>query len=218
MRCRSTSKLLQRRAELAQRGAAVLRRILAWIAAVAVGIVLGAASAWATLEIWSKGSGERYGQWTFNRAAGSSAAGPYTRAIIAREGLLALSAREALYFNLTEDQDGRSLSEDCIYELAGREPAARWWSVTLYAEDAYLAQNSDHAHSVDASHVQTGPDGIWRIRIAPVRGDAANWLSSRAARRDFSLTLRVYNPQRDFRADADTLPRLRRSSCAGGTS
>jgi hypothetical protein len=48
-----------------------------------------------------------------------------------------------------------------------------------------------------------------------VRGDAAYWLSSRAARRDFSLMLRVYNPQRDFRASADTLPVLTRLSCAG---
>jgi hypothetical protein len=193
----------------------VLRGILAWAAAIIAGIVLGAASAWATLEIGRGSFGERYGAWTHNRAAGSAAAGPYTRAIIAREGLLALSAREALYFSLAEDQDGRPLSESCIYELSGSEPAARWWSVTLYADDGFLVQNGDYAHSIDASHVRPGPGGVWRARIAPVRGDAAYWLSSRAARRDFSLMLRVYNPQRDFRASADTLPVLTRLSCAG---
>jgi len=193
----------------------VLRRVLAWAAAIIAGIILGAASAWATLEIAGASFAQRYGAWTHNRAAGSTAAGPYTRAIIAKEGLLALSSREALYFNLAEDQDGRALSEACIYELSGREPAARWWSVTLYADDGFLAQNNDHAHSVDASHVSADQGGLWRVRVAPVRGDAVYWLSSRSAGRDFSLMLRVYNPQRDFRASAETLPELTRLSCAG---
>ncbi len=197
-------------------GTAVRRRILAWAAAIIAGIVLGAASAWATLAVGAGNFSERYGAWTHNRAAGSTAAGPYTRAIIAKEGLLALSAREALYFNLAEDQDGRALTEDCIYELTGRELEARWWSVTLYAEDSFLVENHDVAYSIDASRVRTGPRGVWRARMAPVRGDAAYWLSSREARRDFSLTLRVYNPQRDFRASAETLPTLNRISCAGG--
>lgn len=196
----------------------MLRRLLAWSVAALIGVCLGAASAWATLEVGRASFGEHYGAWTHNRATGSTAAGPYTRAVIAREGLLALSAREALYFNLAEDQDGRPLEESCIYELAGRELAARWWSVTLYADDNYLAQNGDHAASIDASRVRTGEDGRWRARIAPVRGDAAYWISSRAARRNFSLTLRVYNPQRDFRAAAQTLPVLTRLSCAGEAS
>lgn len=193
----------------------MLRRVLAWAAAIVAGIVLGAASAWATLEVGANSFGEHYGAWTHNRATGSAAAGPYTRAIIAKEGLLALSAREALYFNLTVDQDGRPLSEDCVYELSGGELDARWWSVTLYADDGFLVQNSDLAHSIDASRVRLSRDGAWRARISPVRGDAPYWLSSRAAGREFSLTLRVYNPQRDFRASAETLPALSRLSCAG---
>jgi hypothetical protein len=195
----------------------VLRRILAWAAAIIVGIVLGAVSAWATLQVGGNSFGERYGAWTHNRAAGSTSADLYTRAIIAKEGLLALSAREALYFNLAEDPDERPLNEGCIYELSGRGLDARWWSVTLYADDGFLVQNNDVAYSIDASRVRLDRTGTWRARIAPVRGNAAYWLSSRAARRDFSLTLRVYNPHRDFRASAETLPALNRLSCAGET-
>jgi len=188
--------------------------MLAWAAAIAVGVALGAASAWAALELGRAGFGEQYGQWSHSRAAGSQAAGPYTRAIIARDGLLALSASEALYFTLTRDDQGDRLREDCIYELDGRRLNARWWSVTLYADDNFLAQNEDHAASIDASQL---PTGAWSARVAPVRGDAANWISSRAARRGFSLTLRVYVPHRDFHADAETLPVLTRLSCAGGS-
>jgi len=194
----------------------MLRRLLAWLAAIVAGVALGAASAWAALSFGGSSFTEHYGRWVHSRAAGSTAAGPYTRAIIAREGLLALSAREALYFSLYEDDQGRPLSESCIYELNGPPLDARWWSVTLYADDNFLAQNTDNAHSIDASRI--GNDRPWMARISPVRGDAANWISSREARRGFVIMLRVYNPQRDFRASEETLPVLTTVSCAGEAS
>lgn len=192
----------------------MLGRILAWAAALLAGALIGVATGWAALAIGQSNVMESYGPWRFSRAAGSTAAGPYTRAIIAREGLLALSNREALYYSLYEDDQGRPLSESCIYELDGPPIAARWWSVTLYADDNFLARNTDNAHSADATRL--GNDGPWRVRISPVRGDAVHWISSRAARRGFLLMLRVYNPQRDFRAGVDTLPRLTALSCAEG--
>jgi hypothetical protein len=191
----------------------MLRRILAWTAAVIAGVALGLASAWAALSIGASSFSEEFGHWRYNSAAGSTAADPYTRAVVARVGLLALSAREARYFTMYEDEQGRPLSESCIYELTGQPMDVRWWSVTLYADDNYLAQNNDSAHSVDATRI--GGDVAWTARISPVRGDARYWISSREARRGFSLTLRVYNPQRDFRASAETLPVLRTVSCAG---
>lgn len=191
----------------------MLRRVLAWAVAALIGVVLGVGSAWATLEFGRASFVEHYGAWAHSRATGSEAAGPYTRAIIARDGLLALSAREALYFSLYEDDQGRRLDESCVYELSSPPLAARWWSVTLYAADNFLVRNNDNAGSVDASRI--GLDSAWSVRVAPVRGNAPHWLSSRAAGRNFSLTLRVYNPQRDFTASAESLPRLTAVSCAG---
>ncbi|MEZ5959238.1 MAG: DUF1214 domain-containing protein [Hyphomonadaceae bacterium] len=191
----------------------MLRQILAWIAAVIAGAVLGLASAWATLSIGGASFSDEFGRWHYNGAAGSTAADPYTRAIVARVGLLALSAREARYFTMYEDEQGRPLSESCVYELRGLPMNVRWWSVTLYADDNYLAQNNDAAHSVDATRI--GNNTAWSVRVSPVRGDARYWISSREARRDFSLTLRVYNPQRNFRPSEQTLPTLTTISCAG---
>ena len=192
----------------------MLGRILAWTAALVAGALIGVATGWAALSLGQSSFMDNYGAWRFSRAAGSTAADPYTRAIIAREGLLALSNREALYYSLYEDEQGRPLSESCVYELDGLPLAARWWSVTLYADDNFLARNTDNAHSADATRL--GNDGPWRVRIAPVRGDAVHWISSREARRGFLLMLRVYNPQRDFRASAGALPRLTALSCAEG--
>lgn len=190
----------------------MLRRVLSWIVAVLVGAVVGVASAWAALEFGRASFTERYGAWVHSSAAGSTGADPYTRAIIARDGLLALSAREALYFSLYEDENGRPLDESCIYELSGPPLAARWWSVTLYADDNFLVQNDDHAGSIDASRL--GLSTPWSVRIAPVRGNTAHWLSSRSAGRGFSLTLRVYNQQENFRPSAESLPTLTTVSCA----
>jgi hypothetical protein len=194
----------------------MLRRILAWVAAIAAGVVLGGASAWAALAFGQSSFVEKYGAWVNSRAAGSTAADLYTRAIIAREGLLALSAREAVYFSLYQDEHGRPLSESCVYQLSGASLDARWWSVTLYADDNFLVQNNDGAHSIDATRV--GDNAPWTARIAPVRGNATHWLSSREARRGFLIMLRVYNPQRDFRPSAQALPTLRTLSCAGENS
>jgi len=190
----------------------MLRQVMAWVTTVLIGVGLGVASLWLVFAFAGASFSEHYGAWSLNRAAGSEAAGPYTRAIIARTGLLALSAREAIYFNLDRDEHGRALNEACVYELSGAPLEARWWSVTLYANDNFLARNNDHAHSVDASRI--GP-GAWRARIAPVQGDAPFWISSRGARRGFSLTLRVYNPFDDFTPSAEVLPTLATISCAG---
>ena len=64
----------------------------AWAAAILVGLALGAASAWAALEFGRASFADQIGQWSYSRAAGGRSADPYTRAIIAREGLLALNA------------------------------------------------------------------------------------------------------------------------------
>lgn len=189
----------------------MVRRVLAWGAAILVGLAAGAASAWGALSIGRSSFTEHYGAWSHSRAAGAQSAGLYTRAIVAREGLLALSAREALYFTLDRDENGRALDEACDYTLSGRDLAARWWSVTLYASDDFLAQNEDDAPSIDASHLAGAP---WSARVSATRGNAVNWLSSRGAGRGFSLTLRVYNPQRNYRPSAESLPALATNSCA----
>src|SRR5262245_32410583 len=125
-----------------------MRRVLGWIATVVAGLALGLISAWWALEIGRGAFVSHMGAWTWSRSTGSVSAGPYTRAIVARDGLLALSADEALYLNLAQDENGRPLREDCVYELSGAQIPARWWSITLYARDNYLAQNNDGAFSV----------------------------------------------------------------------
>ncbi len=186
------------------------RRWLAWGGAVLAGLALGAASAWGAVLLGGALVSERHGAWEHSAAAGASSAGPYTRAIVAREGLLALSPREALYFTLDRDEHSRPLDEICSYALAGTDFNARWWSVTLYASDDYLAQNNDNAHSIDATGIAAG---AWHAKISSLRADAPHWISSRGAGRGFSLTLRVYQPGSGFEPSAANLPTLHTLAC-----
>jgi hypothetical protein len=194
--------------------------LIAFAALALFGFAAGAAATvWAISWPRAFAAGVDAGGWQGNPLVGSRAADPWTRAAIARQGLLALAKTETIYFSRAADEAGRPLSAACIYEMAGAPPAAGWWSVTLYAEDHYLAGNSDDAHSIDATRALPTRDGGFRTRIAPTRADAANWISSRNAGA-FTLTARLYNPDPAIAADFSKvrLPQVRRLSCAGAPS
>jgi len=195
-----------------------MRQVLARLSVLLIGLLLGAASAWGALAIARGNFTAEAGAWRWSRAAGSPGADPYTRALIARDALLALNAEEAIYLMLDRDENGKPLQESCIYEIAGGSIPARWWSVTLYAPDNYLAQNNDNAASIDSTHVPVDGNGRWGARVSAVRGDAAAWISSRAARRRFTLMLRAYNADSAFPGDGAALPILRTVSCPDAPS
>lgn len=159
--------------------------------------------------------------WTSDPAIGSTAAGPYTRAYVARRGLFGLRREEATYYLRSVDEDGHRLHEDCAYVLEGDMPDVRWWSVTLYAGDYYLAQNDDDAHSVDMTRTVPGEDGLWRATIqATDPSDGSFWISSRNAGQ-FDLLYRLYNASPDVLETPETAlatPRIIPLGCQGEAS
>jgi hypothetical protein len=194
--------------------AAPMKRI-AIIAVAALGLALGAGAGLAVLAQARTMGASAAGAWTTNLYTGAAAADPFTRAIVARVGLLALNKSETLYFTRTVDDEGAALSSACVYELSGAPPPARWWSFTIYAADNYLPVNSDAAFSVDATTIQKQPDESIRVRVAPSRDGAENWISSRNAG-SLDLMVRLYNPDPALAANPAEakLPAIRKVSCA----
>ncbi len=197
----------------------MIRSVLLWAGAVLLGVLIGAGSAFWTMEHGGRFMQRRYGEWAFNPLAGAPAADPYSRAIVARTGLLALNATQTIYFNLDRDSDGRPLREGCVYEVRGGPLPARWWSVTIYAPDNFLPRNGEHAFSIDQTHISQDAAGRWSARLSAARGDALHWISTRAAGRGFSLTLRLYQPRQEARSHPETLelPELVTLSCPGAS-
>jgi hypothetical protein len=195
------------------------QRAWPWLAAVLVGLAAGVGSA-----VWVTGTvfGERVAsspEWSTDPLAGSRRAGLYTRARIARAGLLALNGREALYYLADRDASGRRLRQDCAYRMSGGDLPGRWWSLTVYAADGFLAPNQDHADSIMGSTLLAAAtaDGAWQARLGPARAGDGPWLSTRATGAP-SMLLRVYQPSAALRAQPlhVVLPRIQRLSCRTG--
>jgi hypothetical protein len=187
---------------------------LSIIVAAVLGLVVGAGAGLATLAQARTMGATAAGAWTTNLYTGAPAADPFTRAIVARVGLLALNKSETVYYTRTVDDSGAALDAACAYEVSGTPPPARWWSITIYAADNYLPVNSDAAFSVDATTIKTEPDATFRTRVAQTRDGAGNWISSRNAGR-FDLMLRLYNPDPALSANLAKakLPAIRKLSC-----
>jgi len=204
-------------------------RGLVYGAAALTGCALGFGSALAMAGLWPGASSLAFGDvnvggWRSDFAIGSKAADPYTRARVARHGLLALAKSEAVYFTRAVDDDGQPLREACTYRLTTGAMPAGWWSITLYNAQSMLPGNTDAALSINAmqdSVARIGDEIIGRgvtATIAPRRpADRGLWISSRHAGR-FDLTLRLYMPEQALFTDpGSTLdpPRLERLACEG---
>lgn len=182
---------------------------------IVAGLAVGAGSA-----AWSmkRGglSGVGAGGWYGNSVTGSVDADPWTRARVALTGLLALNKSQAIYFTTSVDAAGAPLREDCRYRVAGAALPARWWSVTVYADDDYLPLNDDDALSFDATEVKPDAAGQWTALVAPQRAGEGAWASSRRAG-DYSLTLRLYQPAKSAQDDYASIPMpsVTRIDCGG---
>ena len=198
-----------------------MKRAGVYLAAVILGLALGLGSALWLAGLWPARSTMAFGDvdvggWRSDFAVGSEAADPYTRARVARHGLLALAKTEAVYFTRATDDTGAPLREACSYRLSGAAMPAQWWSVTLYDRQSMLPANTDAALSIDAERAGSG---AWSAVIAPRRpADGALWISSRRAGQ-FDLTLRLYMPDVTLLTEPNAAlkpPRVERLSCGEG--
>src|SRR5690606_35400144 len=103
-----------------------MKRALIIALSLLLGAAAGVGSAMVVLD-----NGQLLGQtnndyWFGNRNAGSAAADPYTRGIVAKIGLLALNRSETIYFHRYKDENGEALREGCAYELSGGDLPTRW--------------------------------------------------------------------------------------------
>lgn len=168
-----------------------MRTFLKIVAAVLAGSALGLAATWFTVVRGGLPGGVSDGAWHTSLAIGSASGDLYTRARVALHGLFALNRTETVYYSAESDDAGDGLSADCTYRIAGRDPDARWWSITAYGADDYLIANAANRHSISKNSVTRRADGSFVATVSRARAPG-NWIAVRDGR--FSLTLRLYNP------------------------
>jgi hypothetical protein len=172
---------------------AVLKSLVAVIAGIAAGLAL----TWASVFLAHFGT-VRNGPWATSLAVGSAQSGPYLRAYVAVHGLLALNRGETIYYNASRDSGGERLRGNCDYIVWGRDPAARWWSITAYGQDDFLIPNRAHRYSVSKYSVARGANDKFVIFISRDE-NSVSWIP--VYDKPFSLTLRLYNPAASVAAD-----------------
>ena len=181
------------------------------IVAVLAGLIAGVASAFAavrngqSLEVTN-------GPWATNPDIGSVGADPYTRAVVARTGLLALARAEAVYFIAASDDAGEALDGRCRYRVRGTALPTRWWSITAYGMDHFLLRDEQHRYSVNATTVAAA-DGSFSFDIGGTAEAGAGIYVPPDQR--FDLLLRLYNAAPvvlDAPATLD-LPSIERLDC-----
>jgi hypothetical protein len=154
------------------------------------------------------------GPWDTGKSFGSVDASTLTRAKVALSGLLALPAKEAMYFTATRDSAGRALDGRCTYDVRGGKLDGRWWSITLYEGEGWLVKNAANRWSIPASAVATDTQGRWGFTVSPTPQTGA-WLPTGSAKA-FDLTLRLYHPSPDMISNPENaqLPVIDRKGCA----
>lgn len=173
--------------------------------AASVGLVLGSGEGIGAVSV---------GPWTAYPDIGTPEADPYSKARVARDGILALGRAEGLSFAAERNSDGVLLRRECTYRIEGSLPIARFW--TLYATDksqAVLQSPAQRKPSLNSLEVLRQPDNSVSIEVG-ARATPGNWLAVSGSG-EMSLVMTLY----DTPVAASTglsgieMPRISRGQC-----
>ena len=166
-------------------------RITAILLAIAVGIVSGLGLTWLA-STGALGFGTvKIGAWTTWPKSGTPEADPYSRALYARSGGLPLGSTDGIAFAATTDDNGATLNGRCDIHIAGRMPAARFWTLTLYDAQGRLIENPSGRYGYTSAEVLWKPDSQIEVVLAP-RARSGNWIPT-GGRDRVTAVLRFYD-------------------------
>jgi hypothetical protein len=154
------------------------------------------------------------GAWTTWPRSGTADIDPYTRASFARSGELPVERADGIAFEAGKDDSGQRLDGRCETRIAGRLPAARFWTLTAYDPGGRLIENTAGRYGFNSTEIVWNADGSFEIMLAP-RARSGNWLPSGGFER-ISLVLRLYDAPVGLASrsgEAVELPRITQVNC-----
>ena len=190
-----------------------MRQLLDIALAILVATVIGFSSAWLAVEHGRMFGAVTIGPWTAWPDAGGRDSDPYSVAFLARSGEVPLGAGEGLAFTAVTDNEGESLSGNCVYSIDGQTPAARLWTLTVYDAEGRLMVNPAHRSGFHSREIVRRPDGSFSI-IASADVTPGNWLPT-ARLEDLQFVLRLYDTPLTTATDFSNIdmPRIDRVRC-----
>ena len=192
----------------------MLKNAFLMLLSLAIAIGGGGASVWYALKIQDGVGAIRIGQWTAFPDIGTPAADPYSKARVAREGVLALGRAEGLSFVAENDAAGDQLKRECSYRIEGGFPTARFW--TLYAADQSLGvvdTGKPRLAALQSYEVLRQADNSVIISVGhhPMQG---NWLLTDGSGRMYFVLTFYDTPIASSTGLSDvSLPRIVKAGC-----
>ena len=140
--------------------------------------------------------------WTILPSPGDPDRSIYTRAAVAAAGTFASKKPEQAYYQTEIDIEDQPLNGNCLYKLSGDDIESRWWSVTAYANDGFLIENTEKLYSYNSETINYNANGGFEIYflgdndfITDVSNE--NWLRVNQDE-NFNVSLRIYYPGEEF--------------------
>lgn len=174
----------------------------------------GGASVWYALKAQEGVGAVTIAGWTAFPDMGTPDADPYSKARVAREGLLALGRAEGLAFSTQRDSSGERLRRECGYRIEGSVPSSRFW--TLHATDdlgALIRPAIDRSPALQSLSLLRHGEGDVVVVVAPAPAPG-NWLPI-SGRGGMSFVLTLYDTPVAASTGLSniTLPRIIRTGC-----
>ena len=140
--------------------------------------------------------------WTILPSPGDPDRSIYTRAAVAAAGTFASKKPEQAYYQTEIDIEDQLLNGNCLYRLSGEDIESRWWSITAYANDGFLIENTEKLYSYNSETINYNANGGFEIYflgdndfISDVSNE--NWLRVNQDE-NFNVSLRIYYPGEEF--------------------
>ena len=192
----------------------MLKNAILTLLSLAIAIGLGGYSVWYALNAQDGVGAIRIGQWTAFPEVGTLAADPYSKARVAREGVLALGQAEGLAFVAERDDAGEPLKRECAYSIEGSYPTARFW--TLYAADQSLGvidTGKPRQSALQSYDMLRRPDNSVVISVGS-RPAPGNWLLTGGSGKMYFVLTFYDTPIASSTGLSDvTLPRILKAGC-----
>jgi len=178
-----------------------------------LGLGLGVFSAQYAIQQGSATPAGFTGPWQSFKEINRNETNPYALAHNSNHGNLKLANFEVLYFTAVKDDENRNLSGNCEYNLKGKVPDARWWSLTIYDRRGMLIENQAERYSFNNTNILLRKDTEYSVVLA-ANARAGNWIPVKADE-PFVVMLRLYSPGVGSIRDINeiTFPKIERVNC-----
>lgn len=156
----------------------------------------------------------RSGAWAAWPQIGQPTPDPYSRAYLARTGLLQLGYAEGIQFVAFTDDSGATLDASCDYAVAGKTPGAAFWTLVAADLNGTNIAASPALPSLHSERIARAGDGSTNIHVSP-RLAPGNWLPITGSG-PFQLQLTLYDAVifSGTTTDVEQMPSITRVDCA----